>query len=68
MQPAVLVDHLLGGARVVPVAREGHGALDQDLAVGGDPDRAAGIGRPTVPIFCGSVVLELVAGLVLVMP
>ncbi len=41
MQPAVLVDHLLGGARVVPVARGDHGALDQDLAVGGDPDGAA---------------------------
>ena len=41
VQPAVLVDHLLGGGLVVPVALEDHVALDEDLAVRRDPDRAA---------------------------
>src|SRR5262249_59270783 len=41
VEPAV-GQRLPGGLGVVPVALEHDGALDQDLAVVGDPDRRAG--------------------------
>ena len=42
VEPAVGVERLGGRVRVVPVAAEDDVAVDQDLAVVGDPDRHAG--------------------------
>ena len=64
-QPSV-VEHLVGGLLVVPVALEDLRALGEDLAVLGDADRRCPpTGRPTVPGFqcVGAVDRQRRAGL-----
>ena len=58
-EPAVVAQHLGGRLRVVPVATEDVAALEQDLAVLGDPDRRPRSGRPTVPMRTLSGVLTV---------